>query len=156
MSIEVDVSAFLNFAEAMGAADDRVRAELLKAGNQVAQQGAQIAQSILASNGSIASGDLYNDITGRPAQMAGDTIIIEYGPNSEYPGTWVEKGRRPVSARPGGMLKFQIKGRGPVIFARSVRAAPARPFMKPSEARIRPIATKMLGEAAMRAVEGMI
>lgn len=156
MSIEIDVTAFLNFAEAMGAADDKVRGELLKAGTAVANEGAQVAKSILASNGSIASGDLYNDITGRPAQWAGDTIVMAWGPNSEYPGWWVENGRRPVQARPGGKLRFQIKGRGPVIFTRSVGAAPARPFMRPSLQRMMPIATKMLGEAAMRAVEGMI
>ncbi len=155
-SITIDVGPFLRFAENMGASGTKVRAALVVGGNAVAQQGAQIAQGILASNGSVVTGDLRSDITPRPTSYSGDNIIIQYGPNKRNPAGWVEFGRGPVSARPGGRLKFSIKGRGPVIYAKSVGPARPRPFMQPSVKRLMPIATKTLGEAAMRAVEGMV
>jgi hypothetical protein len=154
--ITIDVSEFLDFAEQMGAADDKVKAALLQGGNAVTREGAQIAKSILASNDSVVTGGLYNDITGRPAQWAGDTLVMEYGPNKEYPGSWVEHGRKAVSSRSGGYLVFRIKGVGPLIYTKRVGPARPRPFMRPSVARLRPIATKTLGDAAMRAIESMI
>jgi len=154
-SITIDVGPFLRFAENMGLADEKIRAALIVGGNAVAQQGAQIAQAILASNGSV-TGDLRADITPRPTSYSGDTIVIQYGPNKKQPAGWVEYGRGPVSARAGGRLKFSIKGRGPVIYAKSVGPARPRPFMQPSVKRLMPIATKTLGEAAMRAIEGVV
>lgn len=154
-SINFDVSQFYDFAEQMGAADDKIRAEMLRAGNEAGQKGAQIAQSILASNGSIVTRGLYNSIQGFPAQASGDTVTVRYGPNENYPATWVEKGRGPVHARPGGMLRFRIKGVGPYIFTKSVGPARPRPFMAPSVARLRPIATKLFGDAVLRAVQGL-
>ncbi len=155
-SVTIDVGSFLRFAENMGASGTKVRAALVVGGNAVAQQGAQIAQSILSSNGSVVTGDLRSDITAKPTSSSGDNIIIQYGPSMKQPANWVEHGRGPVSARAGGRLKFQIKGRGPVIYAKSVGPARPRPFMQPSVKRLMPIATKTLGEAAMRAVEGMV
>ncbi len=154
--ITIDVSSFLRFAENMGASEGKVRAALIVGGNAVSRQGVQIAQGILSSNGSVVSGDLHDDITARPTAFKGDTIVMEYGPIKKKPAEWIEFGRGPVHARPGGSLKFQIKGKGRVIYAKSVRSAPARPFMGPSVKRLMPIATKTLGEAAMRAVEGVV
>jgi len=155
-SITIDVGPFLRFAENMGAAEHKVRQALVVGGNAVSKQGVQIAQGILSSNGSVVSGDLRDDITTRPTAHNGNNIVIQYGPRKRQPADWVEHGRGPVNARAGGMLKFQIKGRGPVIYAKSVGPARPRPFMQPSVKRLMPIATKTLGEAAMKAIEGVV
>lgn len=154
--MEVDLRAFLDFAENMGVAPAKLRSELLPVGNQVGQQGARIAQSILSSNGSVVTGALLRSIVSRGAQWAGDTMIIEYGPTSDRPAQWVEFGRGPVFARQGGYLRFQIKGSGPYLYRKSVGPAAPRPFMRPSVAKLRPTAVKMLGDAAMRIIEGMV
>jgi len=43
---------------------------------------------------------------------------------------FVERGRGPVQAKPGGVLRFVVAGR--VVFAKRVRAARPRPFMAPA------------------------
>ena len=43
---------------------------------------------------------------------------------------FVEHGRGPVQAKPGGVLRFVVGGR--VVFAKRVGAARARPFMAPA------------------------
>lgn len=43
---------------------------------------------------------------------------------------WVEQGRGPVRARPGGFLRFVVGGR--VLFRREVGPARPRPFMAPA------------------------
>ncbi len=154
--ITIDASQFLRFAENMGAAEHKARQALVVGGNAVSQQGVQIAQGILSANGSVVTGDLRDDISTRPTSHSGNNIIIQYGPRKRQPAGWVEHGRGAVSARAGGVLKFSIKGRGPVIYAKSVGPARPRPFMQPSLKRLMPIATRTLGDAAIRAVEGMV
>lgn len=154
--MEIDLSSFLQFAENMGAAEAKVKAALLPVGQQVGQKGAQIAQSILQANDSVVTGNLLRDIRSLGAHWEGDTIVIMYGPSSKYPATWVESGRGPVRAREGGYLKFQIKRRGPFIFAKEVGPAAPRPFMRPSVARLQPVAVKMFGDAVMRVVSSVI
>lgn len=150
--MEVDVTQLLDYAEQMGASVTKVRAEFKTIGDQVAQMGVQIARSILEANGSVVTGGLWRDITAHGTTVAGDTVTIRYGAGSKYPATWVEEGRGPVYARPGGKLRFQIKNSGPYIITRSVGPAPARPFLAPSARQLRPIAVRMLGDAILRAV----
>lgn len=152
MTFNIDLSEFLDFAESMGVAADALDDELGATAFKVAQEGARIAQGILASNGSVVTGDLYDSIQAQGGGMSGGVASASYGPTDDEPARWVEFGRGPVYARPGGALKFQIKGRGPYLYRKSVGPAPARPFMRPSVARLRPLATKMFGEAVMRAI----
>jgi hypothetical protein len=156
MSFQIDARQFFEFAEQLGVADDKLDAAFLQAGNQAAQEGVTVARGILASNGSVVTGDLSGSITAFPTTRAGDTYTIKYGPNEEYPGTWVEQGRGPVSARPGGKLRFQIKGAGPYIFRKSVGPAAPRPFMKPSAARVGPRVIKLFGDVMSRVLGGML
>lgn len=51
---------------------------------------------------------------------------VKVGTNVPY-AKYVEFGRGPVHARPGGFLRFEIGGR--VIYARSVGPARAKPFL---------------------------
>lgn len=154
--MEIDLSSFYQFAENMGAAPAKVNQELLVAGRQVGQRGAEIARQILAENDSVVTGALSGSIQPLGVSWQGDTIVVMYGPRSKYPADWVEHGRGPVRAREGGMLRFQIKRRGPYIFTKEVGPAAPRPFMRPSVARLRPTAVKLFGDAVMRAVNGMI
>ena len=153
--MEIDLSSFLQFAENMGAAPSKINAALLVAGRQVGEQGAQIARSILQANDSVVTGNLLRDIKSLGSHWEGDTIVVMYGPSSKYPADWVEHGRGPVRARDGGYLKFQIKKRGPIIFAKEVGPAAPRPFMRPSVARLRPTAVKLFGDAVMRVVSAL-
>ena len=43
---------------------------------------------------------------------------------------YVEHGRKAIVARPGHFLRFVVAGR--IVFARRVKAARARPFMRPA------------------------
>lgn len=156
MSFQIDARQFFEFAEQVGVADDRLDAAFLAAGNQAAQEGANIARGILAANGSVVTGGLSGSIRGFPTTRAGDTYNIKYGPDEEYPGTWVEQGRGPVFARAGSSLKFQIKGSGPYLFRKNVGPARPRPFMRPSVARVRPIVAKLFGDAMNRVIGGML
>lgn len=149
MQMNIDMSDFLAYAERMGRAAGSLNGELQQAVNQVADEGAKIAQAILAENGSVVTGDLRDSISGRPG--GGGPISANYGPTDDA-GPRVEFGRGPVRARSGGSLKFQIKGRGPYLYRKSVGPAAPRPFMRPSVARLRPIANKILGSAVISAV----
>jgi hypothetical protein len=156
LSFQIDARQFFEFAEQLGVADDKLDAAFLEAGNKGAQEGANIARGILAANGSVVTGELAGSIKGFPTTRSGDVYNIKYGPDEEYPGTWVEHGRGPVSAGPGRKLRFQIKGAGPYIFRKSVGPAAPRPFMKPSIARVRPIVAKLFGDAMNRVIGGML
>lgn len=156
MSFEIDASAFYSLAERVGRADEALEAAFIKAGNQAAQEGVKIARQILSSNGSVVTRGLYNSIQAMPTVVSGNTITTAYGPTSEYPANWVEHGRGPVVARPGHKLRFQIKGAGPYLYRQRVGPAAPRPFMRPSVSRLRPIATKLFGDATLRAIDGVL
>jgi hypothetical protein len=157
MSFEVDISQLLGMASALQVADDLIDAALITAGDQIALQGANSAKQILAANGSWVTGALGRSIQPLPTTGGGSSIIISYGPSSEYPAKWVEKGRRAIDLTgTNRVMSFRVKGKGRVILTQKVAAAPARPFMRPSVERIRPTATRILGNAVMRVIEGVV
>lgn len=151
MQIDIDVSEFLTAAQRMGTAANGLNAELQKAVDQAADMGAIFARANLAANGSIVTRGLYESVEGRPG---GGTAAIsaEYGPDEDYPGRWVEYGRKPLFAPPGSKMKFQIKGAGPYLYRQSVKAAKPRPFMGPTVARLRPIANQLIQRAVQAAL----
>lgn len=154
--MEIDAAPFYQMAERFDGAERRLDTAFIDAGNQAAKEGANIARSILASNGSIVTRGLYNSIQPRPVTRSGDVFTFAYGPTEEFPGRWVEKGRKPVVASPGSTLRFRIKGAGPYLYKRSVRAAAPRPFMRPSISRLRPIATKLFGQKVLETLNGVL
>lgn len=156
MGFRINAGELIDLGNKMNGKRDAIVQEMGKEATALGVEGANVAKSILAANGSIATGALYRDIHGRPGQVTGRRVTVEYGPSDDEPAKWVEKGRGPVHARPGGKLKFQIKSRGPYLYRTSVGPAPARPFMKPSIRRMRPIARKRFRDAALRAIEGMV
>ena len=156
MSFSIDARQFFEFAEQMGVAEDRLDAAFIQAGNQAAQKGVEIERQLLAANGSIVTGGLAGSLTAFPTARSGDTYTIKYGPSEEYPARWVEEGRGPVVARPGSRLRFQIKGAGPYLFRQRVGPARPRPFIRPSVARVRPIVSKLFGDALNNALRGVL
>ena len=154
--MEIDASAFYRFAERVEGAEQKLDSAFIAAGNEASKKGVDIARAILASNGSIVTGGLAGSIQARPTTRSGDTFTASYGPTEEYPARWVEEGRGPVAAAPGHKLRFQIKGAGPYLYRQRVGPARARPFMRPSVRRLRPIATKLFGDKVLQAVNGML
>lgn len=71
-------------------------------------------------------GNLSNTIELRPAGDGWDLAA-----SAPYAG-YVERGRGPVVARKGGVLRFEVAGR--VIFRPRVGPARPRPFMRPAAA----------------------
>lgn len=149
--MSVDVSDMLDWAKQMGAAEERAKANLLQAGNSVAKAGAQSARGFIVANNSIVSGGLLSSIRALPARLGGNTLTMEWGATEDKPAKWVEYGRGPVTARPGGKLAFTTKD-GRYVITKSVGPAAPRPFLKPSAIATRPIAQRLLAEAIMKAI----
>jgi hypothetical protein len=153
---QFDVRELQAWARKMGASGAEIDKAMIRAVTEACRQGADIARRILRANGSFVTGGLHNSITHTPASGSGGTIVGEYGPRDKYPGSWVEFGRKPVHARQGGKLVFQIKGQGPYLYRKSVRAAPARPFMAPSAQQVKPILQRLVRSYVRAAVGRMV
>ncbi len=102
---------------------DRGATEVL---DTVAQSAALYASTLV--NRRKPSGSLKDSIKWIPVSQTRAKVVAQ----KPY-GGWVEYGRGPVHARPGGFLRFVINGA--VFFRKSVGPAAARPFMRPARER---------------------
>jgi hypothetical protein len=76
----------------------------------------------------------------RARQVAGGPLIGWEIEATTPQALWTEEGRRAFSAAPGKVLRFEVGGE--VVFAHSVKAAPARPWFRPTIARVFPQALR--------------
>lgn len=102
--------------------------------NSLANFCVQKAQEHLTVNHSVITGKLRQSIQYK-VENEGESVKAYVGPNAvtaegmQY-GKFVEFGRGPVFASAGKTLHFQIDGKD--IFVKSVKAAPAKPFLAPA------------------------
>ena len=137
------------FAGRLGNAQQVVGSEMTQMVDRITIQGEGFAKQILTSNGSVVTGHLRRSVAHRPATFGGGVARGAWGTATPY-GPHVEHGRGPIVAR-GKALRFVPKGGGQAIYRKRVGPARARPFMRPSADRVRPI----MGREA-RAVGGRI
>lgn len=137
-----------DFAAKLAKAPKLVEREMVNATNRLTLQGEGFAKSVVP----VKTGQLRRSIAAEPARFGGGTVTGRYGTATPY-AKYVEFGRRGFSARPGRKLRFVIGGR--VIYTTSVGPAAARPFMRPSAARLRPLVNREYRAALQRIVAGL-
>jgi hypothetical protein len=142
-SISIDTSQIDGYATGMAQAPAIIREEFLRSTNRLALQGVAFAQALTP----VRTGHLRRANAATPAVWAGGATAT-YGNATPYARP-VEFGRRGFSARPGGALgPMNIGGR--IVFAKSVGPAAARPFIRPSVARLRPLVPREYRAAMQR------
>lgn len=124
-----------SFAQKMQAAPGIVREELIASTNKLTTQGSGWAKEKLTANGSVVTGHLRRSVASKPATAGGGGVSGSFGTATTY-AHWVEEGRK-AFAMGAKVLRFKAKGSGKMVFARSVKAAKAKPFMKPTGLRVR-------------------
>lgn len=137
-----------DFARKMTAAPKIVERELVSATNRITLQGERWAKELAA----VKTGQMRRSIAATPAKFAGGTVTGKYGTATPY-AKYVEFGRRGFSAPPGKYLRFEIGGR--VIFTKRVGPAKARPFIRPSLERLRPLVPREYRAALQRALNAL-
>jgi hypothetical protein len=143
-----------HFARKMAAAPKIVEREMVNATNRITKTGERWAKELAV----VKTGQMRRTTTAEPAKFAGGVVTGKYGTNAKtktgfpYPMA-VEFGRRGFSARPGKYLRFEIGGR--VIYTKRVGPAKARPFMRPSLERLRPLVPREYRAALQRALHAL-
>lgn len=141
--IRIDASELDGFAAALAKAPGIIREEMLRSTDRLTLQGVGFANQSTP----VRTGHLRRNNVASRAVWAGGARGT-YGNATPYARP-VEFGRRGFSAGPGKMLRFTIGGK--VLYRKSVGPAAARPFMRPSVARLRPLVPREY-RAAMRRV----
>jgi hypothetical protein len=143
MSFSIDFSDGERFAASMAKAEPILREELLQATDRLTLQGEGFAKGLAP----VRTGQLRRSIAAKPAVWAGGATG-SYGTTTPY-ARYVEEGRGPVVAR-GKALRFTIGGQ--TLYRKSVGPAAARPFIRPSVDRLRPLVPREYGAALDRVV----
>lgn len=142
MSLNIDFSDAERFAVAMAKAPTVIREELLTSTNRLTLQGVAYASALTP----VRTGHLRRNNAAKAAVWSGGAVG-SYGNATPYAPA-VENGRRGFSAGPGKMLRFTIGGQ--VLYRKSVGPAAARPFIRPSAARLRPLVPREYRAAMQR------
>src|SRR5688500_16842391 len=103
------------FSNGMRKAPAIIREEFLRSTDRLTLQGEAFAKGVVP----VRTGHLRRSIAMKPAVWAGGATG-SFGTATPY-ARYVEFGRGPISARPGGYLRFTIGGR--VIYAKRVGPA---------------------------------
>ena len=142
MDIEIDASdAFRTataFRQGPAIANDELRIGMQRSVHAV------LGQSM--KNTPVITGHLRRGQTSE-VRGAGGTLIGVVGTNVPYARA-VHDGRGPVEARPGGVLRFVIRGK--VLYRKRVGPAKANPFMRNALAQMRPTIHKEFALVAGR------
>lgn len=150
MDIAFEFDDAHEFAAVLATAPTMIRDELVAATDRITITGEGFAKANLTANGSVVTGTLRRSVTHEPATFAGGVATGRYGTNIPY-GPPVEFGRRGFSAPPRHALGPMRIG-GKMIFRHSVGPAKARPFIRPSVERLRPLVPLEYGAALQRVV----
>lgn len=140
----IDFTDANRFGASMQRAPGIVREEMLRSTDRLTLQGVGFAQSLSP----VRTSHLRRSIAHKPAVFAGGTVSGVYGTATPY-ARYVEFGRGPVVAR-GKALRFTVGGK--TVFAKRVGPAAARPFMRPSVARLRPLVGREYRAALQRVI----
>lgn len=119
---ETEIKGVAELLQGLEAAPRVLHAEI----NRALDDSAAMVASEVRSLTPVVTGRLWESERYRVDRTAHEARIFT---RVAYAG-WVEAGRGPVHARPGGWLKFRIKGRGPWLFKRSVGPASGRFMFK--------------------------
>jgi hypothetical protein len=117
---------------------------MLKSTDRLTLQGVAFAMAKTP----VRTGQLRRANAAKPAVWAGGASG-SYGNATPY-AKHVEFGRRGFSAGPGKMLRFTINGQ--TLYRKSVGPAAARPFIRPSVDRLRPLVAREYGAGLDRAI----
>ena len=146
-SFEIDVEGLPAFEAALAAVPAALTRNLLTAANQSALYG----ESIAKQSAPVWMGLLRDSIQATPAVQAADGVSVTIGVGAAY-AAYVEYGRGPIEARPGGVLRFVTRD-GTVVFTKRVGPAKAQPFMQPAYERLASgVAERFFSEAVDRAL----
>lgn len=139
------------FADRMRGAEGVVKSEMLSATDRLTLAGERFAKQNLTSNGSVVTGNLRRGVTATAAFWAGGQVTGKYGTAVPY-AKYVEKGRGPIVAGPGRVLRFKPKGSSGYIYRKRVGPAKAKPFIGPSVRQLRPLVQREYNAAVKRII----
>lgn len=145
MDIEFQFDDAHAFAGKLAGAQQVVQREMIAATNRLTLQGVAFAMQATP----VRTGHLRRSNAAEPATFGGGVVTGKYGNATPYAPP-VEFGRRGFSAGPGKVLRFVVGGQ--VLYRKSVGPAAARPFIRPSVARLRPLVPVEYGAALQRII----
>ena len=146
-SFEIRVDNLPAFTSSVRRVPESLTMNLVKAADQSGVYGESIAKQHVA----VWKGITKASIQKQPVVVSAGMVSVTVSVGVLW-AWWLEHGRGPIEARPGGVLRFVARD-GTIVFAKRVGPAAAQPFMQPAfDALLNGVAERFFNDAVAKTI----